>query len=118
MHVHQHVDSVHRLQVIQLRELVFSYTAAHKDPASTIDPKLCNEWTKKVACHAAVDAYAKRVTLVFLVLRRINIITWRIEYVQNMDLFGGFWTGGVCFPHAGACGRGPIDAHPGQHHRG
>lgn len=39
MQIHQYKDSVHRLQVIQLWELVFAYTAAHNDPAFTIDQK-------------------------------------------------------------------------------
>ena len=41
MQIHPYEDSVHRVQVIQLWELVFAYTAAHNDPAFTIDQKLC-----------------------------------------------------------------------------
>jgi ribosomal protein S18 acetylase RimI-like enzyme len=41
MQIHPYVDSVHRAQVIQLWEIVFAYTAAHNDPAFTIDQKLC-----------------------------------------------------------------------------
>jgi ribosomal protein S18 acetylase RimI-like enzyme len=41
MQIHPYEDSDHRLQVIQLWELVFAYTAAHNDPAFTIDQKLC-----------------------------------------------------------------------------
>jgi hypothetical protein len=33
--IHRYKDSIHRLQVIQLWELVFAYTAAHNDPAVT-----------------------------------------------------------------------------------
>ena len=40
MPIDQYKDSIHRLQVIQLWELVFAYTAAHNDPAFTIDQKL------------------------------------------------------------------------------
>lgn len=41
MQIHPYEDSVHRVQVIQLWELVFAYTAAHNDPAFTIDQKWC-----------------------------------------------------------------------------
>ena len=41
MQIHPCEDSVHRVQVIQLWQLVFAYTAAHNDPAFTIDPKWC-----------------------------------------------------------------------------
>jgi hypothetical protein len=94
----------------------FVYQAPQNNPALTIDKrrlakdelflvavekgKFTRTAPASVPCHE--DLNVKNVTLAFLVLRPINFITQGIKNVQSLDLFGGFWTGGVCCPHAGA----------------